>query len=222
MKVLVQSKKYVLVHKPSGFVTYADSKEMEPKSAKSLLEKQLKRKLFPVHRIDKDTCGILAFAFDARTAQELTALFRTRVVKKQYFALVHGETKEKFTVDQPLEKNKEKTVEPALTDFVRLFTVEKEVEGEMRAYSLVKCDPKTGRYHQIRRHLRMAGHPIIGDPQYGNGWENRAFEKMGVKRTLLCASSLQFPDREQEKMVKVSTRPDVDFLKALEFLGIKI
>lgn len=222
MKVLLQSKKYVLVHKPSGFVTYADSKEMEPKSAKSQLEKQLKRKLFPVHRIDKDTCGILAFAFDARTAQELTALFRTRVVKKQYLALVHGETKERFTVDQPLEKNKEKTLEPAVTDFVRISTVKKEVQGEERAYSLVKCDPKTGRYHQIRRHLRMAGHPIIGDPQYGNGWENRAFQAVGVERTLLSAVSLQFPDREQERMIKTSSKPDGDFLRALEFLGMTI
>ncbi len=220
MKVLQQSKSYVLVHKPSGLVTYADSKEMEAKSAKFLLEKQLKRKLFPVHRIDKDTCGVLAFAFDARTAQMLTALFRTRVVKKQYLAVVHGETLEKFTVDQPLEKNKEKVSEPALTDFVRLGTVTTTIEGEERKYSLVKCDPKTGRYHQIRRHLRTAGHPIIGDPEYGNGWENRAFAKLGVQRTLLSAVAIHFPDREQERMIKVNTKPDPDFQRVLQLLNL--
>jgi tRNA pseudouridine65 synthase len=222
MKILLQSKDYVVVHKDSGLVTYADSKEMEKKSAKGLLELQLKRKLFPVHRIDKDTCGVLTFAFHAKTAQELTSLFRSRVVKKQYLALVHGETLEKFSVDLPLEKNKEKVKEPAQTEFVRLAFVKKEIEGEERFYSLVKCDPKTGRYHQIRRHLRMAGHPIIGDPEYGNSWENRAFEKLGVKRTLLSAVSLAFPDRSAEKMVKVQTKPDRDFVKTCEFLGLKV
>jgi tRNA pseudouridine65 synthase len=222
MKVLLQSKDYVVVHKDSGLVTYADSKEMEKKSAKGLLEIQLKRKLFPVHRIDKDTCGILTFAFNPKTAQELTALFRSRVVKKQYLALVHGESLEKFVVDLPLEKNKEKVKEAAVTEFVRMAFVKKEVEGEERSYSLLKCDPKTGRYHQIRRHLRVAGHPIIGDPEYGNGWENRAFEKLGVKRTLLSAIRLAFPDRAAEKMVNVQTKPDRDFLKTLDFLGIKI
>ncbi len=209
-----------MVHKPSGFVTYADSPTQKKISAQFFLEAQLKRKLSPVHRIDKDTCGALAFAFTPEMAKTLTALFRSRVVRKQYLAVVHGLIPERGTISEPLEKNKEKTKEEAITDFVRLGIVEMELEGEARSYSLVRCEPKTGRYHQIRRHLRFLGHPIIGDPEYGNGWDNKAFEKkFGIKRTLLCASFLAFPDRKQEKMVRVQTLPDADFLSVTKAFG---
>lgn len=219
LKVLAQAKDYVVIHKPSGLVTYADSKEQESISAKAIAEKQLKRRVFPVHRIDKDTCGVLVFAFSAGMAQTLTALFRTRVVKKQYLAIVHGVTPEKGVINEPLERNKEKVKEPAETNFVRLQSVEIELEGEKRQYSLLRCDPSTGRYHQIRRHLRFLGHPIIGDREYGNSWDNRVFERFGVKRTLLSAVLLAFPDRAQEKMVRVTTKPDGDFQQVMREFG---
>lgn len=223
LRVLAQGKDYIVIHKPSGFVTYADSREQDPISAKANLERQTKRKLFPVHRIDKDTCGVLTFAFTAGGAQMLTALFRTRTVKKQYLALVHGCPPERGLINEPLEKNKEKVKEPAETDYVRLFTTEVEWDGEKRQYSLVRCEPRTGRYHQIRRHLRFIGCPIVGDTEYGNGWDNRAFkERFRVERTLLCASHLAFPDREQQKMVRVNTKPDADYLRAVQGLGWKI
>ncbi len=220
MKVLVQEKEYVAVHKPSGFVTYADSPDQEKFSAKGAAEKQSKRKLFPVHRIDRDTCGILVFAASPAMAKELTALFRTRVVKKQYLAVVHGLPPEKGVIDSPLARHKESGTESALTEFVRLGTTEVEWEGEKRAYSLLRCEPRTGRFHQIRRHLKSLGHPIIGDPEYGNGWDNRVFaERFQVKRTLLCASHLAFPDRTRQKMVRLQTQPDPDFAKVLAAFG---
>lgn len=217
LKVLVQTKDYVVIHKPSGLVTYGDSPEQEKISAKAWLEKQIKRKVFPVHRIDKDTCGVLAFAFNAGTAQTLTALFRTRTVKKQYLAIVHGLPPERGVIDEPLERNKEKVKEPASTDYVRLHNVSVDWDGEKREYSLVRCEPRTGRYHQIRRHLRFLGCPIVGDPEYGNGWDNRAFrERFQIERTLLCAMHLAFPDRAQEKMIRVNTQPDQDFLRVMK------
>lgn len=223
LKVLVQSKDYVVIHKPSGFVTYADDPKQIASSAKGVLERQLKRKIFPVHRIDKDTCGILAFAFHPTMAKNLTALFRTRTVKKQYLCVVHGFPPEKGVVDVPLEKNKEKVKEPAITDYVRLASIEVEWDGEKRQYSLVRCEPSTGRFHQIRRHMRFLGCPIVGDPEYGNGWDNRAYqERFGIERTLLSAVHLAFPDRAQERMVRVNTKPDADFQKVLEAFQWKI
>lgn len=223
LKILAQSRDYLVIHKPSGFVTYADSRQQEAISAKFHLEHQTKRKLFPVHRIDKDTCGILAFAANPETAKTLTALFKGRTVKKAYLAVVHGTAPEKGVIDEPLERNKERVKEAAVTDFTRLGLVEVEWEGEKRSYSLVRCEPRTGRYHQIRRHLRFLGHPIVGDPEYGNGWDNRAFEaRFGTKRTLLSAVHLAFPDRGAEKMVRVNTKPDGDFLKVAAEFGWKV
>lgn len=219
MKVLVQTKEYVAVHKPSGLATYSDDRRVL--GARELLEKQIKRKVFPVHRIDKDTCGVLVFAFTPAMAKNLTALFRTRVVKKQYLAIVHGSAPERGVIDQPLERHKEKGVmDPSVTEFTRMGIVELELEGEERSYSLVRCEPKTGRYHQLRRHLRMIGHPIVGDPEHGNAWDNRVFEaKFGVKRTLLSAVHLAFPDRAAQKMVRLHSKPDPDFLRVSKAFG---
>ena len=223
-KILLQAKDYVVIHKPSGYVVYNDTKGSDTPAAVDLVGKFLKRKVFPVHRIDKDTCGILAFALSAGAAQKFTELFRTRVVKKQYLAVVHGELPEKGVIDTALPKNKDKDVlEKAHTDYVRIATHSLELEGEMRSYSLVRLDPKTGRYHQLRRHLKSIGHPIVGDPEYGNTWNNRVFaEKFGVQRTLLSAIILHFPDREQSKMIRLQTKPDGDFQKVATHFGWKL
>jgi len=205
-----------------SIVTYADSPK-DPEGAKEIVQRQIKKKLYPVHRIDRDTCGLLVFALSEAKARELTALFRSRVVKKQYLAVVHGLTPEKGEINEPLARNKEKVTEPALTEFTRLASVEVEWDGEKRIYSLVRCEMKTGRYHQIRRHMRVIGHPLCGDPEYGNGWDNRAFkERFGVERTLLSAVAVAFPDRAQEKMVRLKTTPDPDFMKVLASFGWKI
>jgi tRNA pseudouridine65 synthase len=222
LKILADAKNYVVMHKPSGFVTYADSPEQKNIGAKELLERQLKKKLFPVHRIDKDTCGVLVFAKSAAQAQTLTALFRSRVVKKRYLAIVHGQPPASGNINQPLERHKSKETEAAETEFRLFATVEVEMGGEQRQYSLVRCEPRTGRYHQVRRHLRSIGCPIIGDPDHGNTWDNEKFrEKLGVKRTLLSATFVSFPDREAEKMIRVHSEPDGDFIHVLEAFGWK-
>jgi tRNA pseudouridine65 synthase len=90
----------VAVHKPSGLVTYSDTPGVA--GAKEVLEKQLGRRLFPVHRIDKDTCGVLVFALSEAASRSLTELFRSRVVKKQYLAVVHGLAPARGVIDTPL------------------------------------------------------------------------------------------------------------------------
>ncbi len=214
LKTLYQTKDFFIVHKPSGLVVYADSPEMKKFCCKTMLEQQTKKKLYPVHRLDRDTCGVLAYAFSGAMAARLTELFRSRAVRKQYLAIVHGEIAAKGVIDRPLSKNKEKTTQPARTDFFRLGVKEILVGEEKRFYSLVRIEPKTGRYHQIRRHLRMIEHPIVGDPEYGNQWDARYFEKhFGISRTLLSATDLIFPDLQKGLPVHVHTKPDGDFLK---------
>ena len=220
-KILAQDKNVVVMHKPAGFVTYSDSPGS--RGAKEFLEKQLGKKLFPVHRIDKDTCGLLVFALSDSVARELTALFRSRVVKKQYLAVVHGLAPEKGSITTPLEKHKEKGTEPAHTDFIRLGRAEVEWDGEARHYSLVRCEMKTGRYHQIRRHMKSIGHPLSGDSEHGNGWDNRAFkERFGVERNLLSAVAVAYPDRAKQQMVRLKSTPDADFLKVMRAFGWKL
>lgn len=223
LKILFQNQEIVVVHKPAGFVTYADSPDQKEFCTKLHLEKLLRRNVFPVHRLDKDTCGLLAYALSSETARNFTELFRSKVVKKKYLALVHGKLKPTLgVIDFPLEKNKSKELESARTKYKVIQELTTELGGESREYSLVICEPETGKYHQIRRHLRKKGNPIIGDPEHGNRWENETFDaKYGAQRTLLSAVALAFPDRKAEKMVRLISTPDADFQIVLDAFGWK-
>lgn len=125
-----------------------------------------------VHRIDKETSGILVLTKNKNVCTHITTQFATRQTKKRYLAITHGIAPKEFTIDLPIKRNTHSLIElkmitasesegglPAFTSFKRL-----EVFGN---YSLIECFPKTGRQHQIRVHLDAAGFPIVGDKLYG-------------------------------------------------------
>jgi tRNA pseudouridine65 synthase len=217
LRILLQDRHFLVVHKPAGILTYAAQGQ---KGAQELLSQQIRRPVYPVHRLDKDTCGILVFALSERAAGDFAALFRRQGIKKQYLTIVHDWPEESGTIKTPLEDRKTKVKSAAHTEYVRLATVERELEGEMRRYALLRCEIQTGRFHQIRRHMRSIGHPVCGDPEYGNRWNNDTFKKhFGVKRTLLSAVSIQFTDRATRKNIALETRPDPDFVKVVRAFG---
>ncbi|MES2768334.1 MAG: pseudouridine synthase [Bdellovibrionota bacterium] len=223
IKILKKAKTYIIVHKPAGYVVYSDSKEDNKISCQVLLEKQLSQKIYPVHRIDKPTCGVLIYALTQQKANQLSTLFKTKRVDKTYLAFCHGEMVAKARADFPLKKHKEKLTELAATNLLNLETIEIDAKNEKRKYSLVEAIPETGRYHQIRRHLKMMKCPIVGDPVYGNSWNNDFFkEKYNINRTLLSAVSISFVDPETKEKVFVKTAPDQDFSNLLNKLGIKV
>lgn len=130
------------------------------------------REYFLVHRIDKETSGILVLAKDREVCTHLIRQFANRTTEKRYLALAKGITPEEFEVDRPMRRALRSLIslkmeaapvdeggQTAFTRFKRLETA-----GN---YSLVECHPKTGRQHQIRLHLDLAGHPIVGDKLYG-------------------------------------------------------
>lgn len=220
LRILHQDKQFLVIHKPAGVLTYAAQGQA---GAQEILTQQLRRTVYPVHRLDKDTCGILVFATSERAAGDFAALFRRQGIKKQYLTIVHNWPEEKGVIKTPLEDRKTKVKSAAHTEYERLATVEREFEGEIRRYALLRCEIQTGRFHQIRRHLRSISHPVCGDPEYGNRWNNDAFKKhFGVKRTLLSAVSIEFTDRVTRKHIEIETRPDPDFVKVVRAFGWKI
>ncbi|NUM89715.1 MAG: pseudouridylate synthase [Bdellovibrionales bacterium] len=222
IRAVYRSKDFLVVHKPAGLVVYAD--RPEDRGVVDLLARQLgKSKVYPVHRLDKPTCGLLAVALTPEAAHRWSAIFRGRAVRKAYLAIVHGEPPVESVVDVSLPRNKDRAMEEAKTQFKRLATCEVEVAGERRSYSLVRCEPRTGRYHQIRRHLKAQGHPILGDEEYGNSWDNREMGKaFGVRRCLLSATHLWFRDPFTGESVALKDRPDRDFQSLAERLGWKL
>ncbi len=215
MSKLVYSDRYIaVVHKPAGWTVYPEGSGDD---AQSWLREKFASPVFPVHRLDKDTCGLLAFARDPRTASAIQAHFRGRQIEKVYRAIVLGSVeKPEGVIKTPLKANKTGRLESAETRFLclgglgRPGTKPLTLDGE--TFSILEVRPQTGRYHQVRRHLREIGHPIAGDARYGRDDVNEKLKKrFGVGRTMLSAVGLAFQHPIIGRAIRIKTTPDPDF-----------
>ena len=143
------------------------------------------RHVHPLHRLDRGASGAVAFALHPDAARILGAAFAEGRVEKHYLALTRGRPPEHGVVDHPIQNKPDGPRVPAVTGFARLA-----VAGR---YALVKAVPRTGRLHQIRRHLKHLACPLIGDVRYGKGEHNRLFrDEYGLNRLALHATLLAF------------------------------
>lgn len=173
----------VAVDKPSGMAVHRGWSQ-ERYTVLQVLRDQVGRHVFPVHRLDRATSGALLLAFDPGTARALQEQFEAGEVRKRYLALVRGIPPEEGVVDHPIPRAPDGPRVPAVTEFRRLGTFER--------YALLEVVPRTGRLHQIRRHLKHISHPLIGDVRYGKGEHNRLFrERFGLHRLALHALELE-------------------------------
>jgi tRNA pseudouridine65 synthase len=190
--------------------------------------------VYPVHRLDKPTSGILLFALDRDSASILGEMFRTGKMVKKYLAVVRGYTEEKGLIDHPLnvivdrmERGKmpgEQQKESAVTEYLRLATAELPLSVDSKyptsRFSLLEVHPETGRRRQIRRHLKHISHPIIGDVNYGRGEYNRFFrEHFDCARLLLAAVELSFVHPWEGKRITIKAPLDITFIKVIKQLG---
>jgi tRNA pseudouridine65 synthase len=185
LTLLHQDDFLVAVDKPSGMAVHRGWSQ-ERHVVLTVLRDQIGRHLYPVHRLDRGTSGALVLALDPATARGLQERFEAGEVRKRYLALVRGIPPEEGVVDSPVPRAPDGPRVPAVTEFRRLGTFER--------YSLLEVVPRTGRLHQIRRHLKHISHPIVGDVRYGKGEHNRLFrERFGLHRLALHALELGFP-----------------------------
>ena len=197
LKVPYRDRNFLAVHKPHGIATYRESRSGNADGCKEILEEQLNQRLFPVHRIDADTSGLILFALDPKSAALLIRLFKEHRVKKTYLAWCVGALNEKGSIKTPLKKNKSHETESARTDYERIRTE--------KGFSLVKIHPHTGRFHQIRRHFESIGHPLAGDPLYGNPEAWKGFFKASP-RLMLQASELEMIHPLTRKALHIKTK----------------
>jgi len=182
--VLYADERLIVVSKPSGLLVH-QGWARAPEVAVTLARRRCGRFVYPVHRLDRGASGALCFALDADAARVLHAQFEDGRADKRYLALVRGVAPESAIVDHPLPRREGGPRVPARTELRRLAVFER--------YSLVEARPRTGRLHQVRRHLKHLSHPIIGDVNYGKGEHNRLFrERFGLARLCLHAASLRF------------------------------
>jgi len=195
MEIIFQDEYLVAVNKPHGLLVHrsriaANADEF----ALQLVRDQIGKKLFPIHRLDRKTAGGLLFALEKNIAREVQEQFIQQQVQKKYIAIVRGFFPEEVEVDYALTNDRNKTQE-AVTFFKKIKQIELEIpfgKHPTSRYSLIEAFPKTGRQHQIRKHLNHLRHPIIGDRPHGCNKQNRLFkEKWNMITMLLHAQELK-------------------------------
>jgi len=204
LEIIYIDEHLVAINKPSGLLVHrSEIDRHETRFALQLVRNQIGQRVYPVHRLDKPTSGVLLFARQPEIASLLVEQWRQRDVEKHYLAIVRGYMPEfthlDYAMSPPVDKYaKHERVKPpqeAITDFSCLATVEIPVAVDkypQSRYALIDCRPHTGRKHQIRRHLKHLSHPIIGDARYGKGRHSRYFrDHMDAPRLLLHAWSLE-------------------------------
>jgi tRNA pseudouridine65 synthase len=183
------------------------------------LRAQFVRDVVLVHRLDRATSGCLLIAFDRGIAGALGAQFMERDVEKTYLAVCRGWPDVEGTIDHPLDGGPGKPLKkPAITRYRRLGTGELDqpsTKFPTSRYALLECAPDTGRWRQIRRHLKHISHHLIGDTSHGDGRHNRIFRALGVQRMLLHASTLAFVHPRSGERVEVSAPLDTQFERTL-------
>ena len=221
------------VHKPAGLLVHRspiDKHETEfaLQYARALNGGQ---HVYPVHRLDRPTSGVLLFARDPETARLVGQAMMAGEVSKMYLAMVRGWAPESGVIDHPLreepedrrKKDEPQPVREAVTHFRRLATTEIPVAIERyptSRYSLVELQPKTGRKHQLRRHMKHISHPIIGDANHGRGRHNRYFaERFGEGRLMLAATHLSFQHPVTGQPVTLYAPPEESFVRVLGVFG---
>ncbi len=225
LEINFENENMLVINKPAGIQVHPGSYEQNDTITNGLLAKYSELVdvhdeapdafLRPgiVHRLDKDTSGVMVIAKNKLAFDELKKLFKTREIAKKYVAIVEGILKEKSgIINKPLarsagyskqvvaRKNTKTKIREAITEYVVL--------REFKNYSLLEVSPKTGRMHQIRVHLASLGHPVVGDFVYGSK------EKKEAERQLLHASELKFVLFGKEYVFEVNVPKDFEMFVA--------
>ncbi|MBY6031593.1 pseudouridylate synthase [Marinobacter daepoensis] len=230
LTVIYRDSWLLAVHKPAGLLVHRSPIDKHETEFALQYARELNggEHVYPVHRLDRPTSGVLLFARDQETARRLGMALMAGEVAKTYLAVVRGWTPEDGVIDYPLRdepedrrlKGREQPVREALTRYRRLATTELPVAIERyptSRYSLVELTPETGRKHQLRRHMKHINHPIIGDANHGRGRHNRYFaERFGQGRLMLAATALNLTHPVTGKPLSLSAEPEPGFIRVLE------
>ncbi len=220
-RILYHDGDLIAVHKPSGqFVHATDLNRADTVPLLQEVRDAIGAWIYPIHRLDRATSGIVLFALSPEVAAAMSRRFSERLVQKRYLALVRGFCPD-CVIDRPLKrKDSSKRQTPAAAqDAVTNIECSQQFEFpapsrgfETTRCSLVSAVPATGRYHQIRRHLNGISHPVLGDTSHGDTRCNHHFrELIGLTRLLLAAVSLQFGHPVTGTAVCLECEPDDDF-----------
>lgn len=237
LTILYQDEYIVVIDKPSGLLVHRSMiDKRETRFALQMTRDQIGQYVYPVHRLDKPTSGVLMMALSSEIAAKLTEQFTLKQVQKEYIALVRGYPEDEGTIDYALKEEQDKMsdkkarqdkqAQEAITHYKTLWKGEINVpvgRYPTARYSLVKLTPETGRKHQIRRHMKHIFHPIVGDTTHGDGKHNTMFrERFDLSRLLLVAKEIRFEHPVGGEPLTISAPLGEEFERILGQMGCSV
>lgn len=224
LEILYEDESIVAINKPHGLLVHRSSIARDTSEfALQILRDQLGKTVYPAHRLDRKTGGVLLFSLNKETDQYLQKCFQDHQIDKKYLAVLRGFAPKEGLIDYPLKKDNG-TLQEAQTSFRLLATSEIDIpSGQFSTsrYSLVEANPLTGRMHQLRRHFAHIFYPIIGDRPHGCNKQNKFWKDTYQMDTMLLhASELTFTHPLSGETIHVKAAIQADFQKVLGILNI--
>jgi len=220
-EILYEDDRFVVINKPCGIMVHRSKISEDTRFVLQLLRDQINLRIYPVHRLDRATSGVLVFGKDREAAGFLATQFREQTVHKKYVAIIRGHVSDQDTIDYPLAKSPQHEAQSAITHYTKISDTEIDAaisRYPTSRYSFVEIKPETGRRQQIRRHFSHLRHPIIGDKKNGDCKHNNYFQKhFDLHRLFLHAQEIQFkhPGLEKPLLIKADWNEEFERGKTL-------
>lgn len=215
LEVIFEDEYFICVSKPNNILVhhaYHSRNVADEDSLLQLIKNETDLKVYPIHRLDRKTSGIILLAKQKEFVSKFQELFTNNKIQKTYFGVVRGFSPDAKTIDSPVKGRDANVHKEALTYLKTLNNITLNIPVKpynSSRYSLIELLPKTGRMHQLRVHTNKISHPLIGDPKYGDKNHNIMFEdNFGFKNLFLHAGKLEFSHPfTSEKMILKATFP---------------
>lgn len=210
-QIVYRDEAMVVVDKPAGLVVHRGWADDEV-ALLGLVRDAVGAYVYPVHRLDRGASGVLVFALSSTMARALQEQWTAGTVRKRYLAIVRGVPPDAAEIDHPIPRSEDGPRVPAVTAIRTLHRAGR--------YAVVAAAPRTGRLHQIRRHLKHISCPLIGDVRYGKGEHNRWFrEQHDLHRLALHARSLRLQHPVSGEWLLLTAAVPDDLVGALTGIG---
>lgn len=223
LDIIYRDEWLIAINKPHGLLVHRSKIAGDAgEYALQLLRNQIGRPVYPVHRLDRKTAGVLLFALDKLTDAAMQQLFMNKAVTKKYLAIVRGFMEPSGEIDYPLRKENG-TLQDAFTAYTTLKQAELDItfgSHPTSRYSLIEAIPTTGRMHQLRKHFKHIFHPIIGDRTHGCNKQNKLFlQTWEMETMLLHAAYLLFEHPVTNQEIRIEAPIQHEFARVMKIMN---
>ena len=225
LEIIYQDEHLAVINKPHGLLVHQSAIARDAEEfALQMLRDQIGQNVWPAHRLDRKTGGLLIFSLSKEANALAQQLFRENLIQKKYLAIVRGHTPDEMEIDYPLKKENG-VIQEAFTFFKTLQKAEIDIalgKHSTSRYSLVEAEPQTGRMHQLRKHFAHIHHPIIGDRPHGCNKQNKFFKETWEMDTMLLhASELQFVHPFSKEKIHLKAPFHSEFMRVMKLLNMQ-